>query len=110
MKNKDQILLIEGKFKPEEAREILTNLLLAKIRFHQLKNFSSQERNGCDDSSSTMRIPQLEESLDQIIKMMAEAEQHQILLKIHSEIHIECIHDENRQFHQPEIADCHETW
>lgn len=95
MKNNDQILLIEGKFKPEEAREILTNLLSAKIRFHQLKNFSSIEKNGSDDPVSKSRIPELEESLEKVIAMIAKAANNYSALKIHSEISIEFISSEN---------------
>lgn len=95
MKNHNQILLIEGMFKPEEAREILTNLLSAKIRFHQLKNLSSIEKNGTDDPVSKARIPELEESLEKVISLIANAANNHTALKIHSEIAIEFINSEN---------------
>lgn len=95
MKNHDRILLIEGTFKPEEAREILASMLSAKIRFHQLKNFSSIEKNGTDDPVSKIRIPELELSMEKVISMIANATSNHAVLKIHSEISIEFIKSEN---------------
>ena len=45
----EKLNLIEGNFSGEEAKEILMNVFLAKIHYHELKNFSSQERFGKDD-------------------------------------------------------------
>ena len=55
LKNK-KLKLIEGKFLHDEAKEILRNIFSAKINFHQMKNFSSQERFGKDDKTAVKKI------------------------------------------------------
>ena len=41
MKTKHEIELIAGTYSASDANEILMNLISDKIKFHQLKNFSS---------------------------------------------------------------------
>ena len=57
MTNTQTLKLIEGQFQHEKAKEMLLNLYAAKINFHQMKNFGSQERFGKDDAIAQDRIP-----------------------------------------------------
>lgn len=86
MDNQFKLKLIDGEYSPEESREILMNVFSSKIQFHQMKNFSSQERFGQDDSSAIKRIPQLKDSVDEIQNMIVEAENNNFKLEMKSEV------------------------
>lgn len=58
--------LIEGNFTHEEAKELLFSLFTSKINFHQIKNFSAQERFGKDDLIAVERIPKLKEEMNKL--------------------------------------------
>lgn len=85
----ETMTLIEGVFTEQEASDILLGILTAKIKFHQLRNFSSQERYGCDDATAQKRIPELQRTMSQIKSILAEARTAGKQLRIQSEIHIE---------------------
>lgn len=89
MKNKEKFILIEGKFIPQEAKEILLTVFGDKIQFHQKKNFSSQERFGKEDENSQERIPQLQKSSREILQLIEAAEKEDYLISIHSEVIME---------------------
>ncbi len=78
--------LIKGEYLPKDSREILQNVFSGKIQFHNMKNFSSQERYGKDDKNAVKRIPQLKKSLGKIIKMIETAERNGEQLEIKSEV------------------------
>jgi ribosomal protein L22 len=86
MKNQKIFKLIDGKFSSDESREILQNVFSRKIQFHQIKNFSSRERFGKDDETALVRIPQLNKSLNDIIKIIREAEKNGEQIEIKSEV------------------------
>jgi len=86
MMNNQTFNLINGKFLPKESREILQSIFAGKIQFHQMKNFSSQERLGKDDHTALKRIPQLKKSMEKILKMIESAEKNGEQLEIKSEI------------------------
>ena len=87
LKNK-KLKLIEGKFLHDDAKEILRNIFSAKINFHQMKNFSSQERFGKDDKTAVKKIPILKKELVKLDKILAEAKAKNLNLVITSEINI----------------------
>ena len=87
LKNK-KLKLIEGKVLHDEAKEILRNIFSAKINFHQMKNFSSQERFGKDDKTAVKKIPILKKELVKLDKILAEAKAKNLNLVITSEINI----------------------
>ena len=68
MKIKEPIKLIEGKFSPEDAKEVLLELINHKINFHYLKNFSSEERFGQSIEGSKKRIEYLKEAKRKLLK------------------------------------------
>jgi hypothetical protein len=70
MKTTEKIILIDGNFSPTEAKELLMNLFINKINFHEKKNFSSHERHGKEDETATRRIPELKESVETISEII----------------------------------------
>lgn len=88
MKNQKIFKLIDGRFSSNESREILQNVFSGKIQFHQIKNFSSRERFGKDDEIALIRIPQLNNSLKEIMEMIREAEKNGEQIEIKSEVTI----------------------
>jgi hypothetical protein len=88
MKNTKELKLIDGHFSAEEAREILMNVFIGKINFHENKNFSSEERFGKEDVTALKRIPELQRSMDIISKIIDEAKQNNETLQITSDVHI----------------------
>ncbi|WP_051286106.1 hypothetical protein [Salinimicrobium terrae] len=80
--------LIDNKFTPEEAKEVLLTLINDKIKFHSTKNFSSEIRTGLSQEHSRQRIKELEEAKKEIIALIRKAEDVNILLDVESSIHI----------------------
>lgn len=80
MKDKNKLTLIEGVFSKEEAREILMNIFSTKIKFHELKNFSSQERFGKDDDTALHRIPELKKCIHTIEEIISKVENKKLII------------------------------
>ncbi|MDQ3041426.1 MAG: hypothetical protein M3R11_03490 [Acidobacteriota bacterium] len=91
MKKTETINLVKGTFTPKEAQEILLQLLNSKIKFHNLKNWSSRERFGKPDADSEQRLKYLEESRKKVEMIISEAmdEQKTIIINSSIEINIE---------------------
>ena len=85
-KTTNQLNLIKGQFTADEAKEILTNIFVAKIKFHELKNFSTQIRTGNSDTFSQERIVFLSEELKKIELIVNEAKSLNKKLILKSEI------------------------
>ncbi|CAN5792595.1 hypothetical protein BH11BAC3_BH11BAC3_40230 [soil metagenome] len=88
MTGKKDIKFIDGKFSPEDAKEILVNLMNHKIRFHSMKNFSSEERFGKPVEGSQKRIDELKASREKIILLIQQAVDDKSDLRIESSINI----------------------
>ena len=72
----NQFNIIEGEFTPEEAREILMNLLCEKIRFHEVQVLAKQERREDGLVRNEERISDLKATrskLKELIKMTEQA-------------------------------------
>ncbi|MEO7311260.1 MAG: hypothetical protein ABIX01_12735 [Chitinophagaceae bacterium] len=82
------IKFIEGIFSPQEAKEILTNVINEKIHFHLLKNFSYEERYGEPIAGSQKRIAELRDSREQINLLIQQAVEDRVSLRIQSAINI----------------------
>ena len=65
---------------------MLFSVFKSKIRFHRLKNFSSQERLGKNDENALSRMVQLQETLASIFKVIDSAEKENQTLEIKTEI------------------------
>ena len=70
MKPIQSVKFIKGVFSPDEAKEVLLNLITHKINFHSLKNFSSEERFGKSIEGSQKRIAELRESKEKIVNLV----------------------------------------
>ena len=88
MYNKRQVMLINGIFSDIDAKEILLNVISAKIQFHSMKNFSAKERFGKEDLVSLKRKTDLNYDLLKINELIAHAKANNLYLKIDSTIHI----------------------
>lgn len=85
MSKENKLTLIEGNFNIEEAEEILMGIFNSKIKFHQHKNFSTNERYGKDCETSVKRIPELKQSIEELKEILLKAK------KSNKEIHINSI-------------------
>ena len=84
----NQLDLIKGQFTADEAKEILTTIFLAKMKFHELKNFSTQIRTGKPDSFSQERMLFLGEELKKIELIVNEAKSLNKKLHLKSDISV----------------------
>jgi hypothetical protein len=89
MKTTEKIMLIDGNFSPTEAKELLMNLFINKINFHEKKNFSSHERYGKEDETATRRIPELKESIETILQIINEATAQNQNIEITSTVNVQ---------------------
>lgn len=87
----EKLTLIEGEFFPDEAKEILANIFSTKIHFHEMKNFSSQERFGKQDEIAQQRIPLLQKELKKLNEILSEAKVENKKLLVSSHINISLI-------------------
>lgn len=88
---KNDFELIKGKFSPDEALEILSNLIQKKIDYHNLRSLSHYERFGINDQWSESRIKELKKSLESIRDIIVRAREGGDCLVIKSSISIEVI-------------------
>ena len=88
MKNAEKLVPINDTFTYEEATEILLPLLNARINFHNIKNWSSNERYGKDDETAQMRLPLLRKEADKLTHLLSDAKKQNKRLVVTSEISI----------------------
>lgn len=88
MNDTTNLTLIDGEFSPADAKEILMSIFGSKIQFHQMRSFSAQERFGKQDEVAKGRISKLKKTIEDINKIMAQAEAENKQLSISSEIKI----------------------
>jgi hypothetical protein len=96
MKNTKTLKMIDGNYSIEEAKDILMNMFLSKISFHNIKNWSSQERFGKYDEMAQVRIPELRNEMQKLEEILKEAKTKNKKLIIHSEINISMIEIEEK--------------
>lgn len=87
----DDHILISGEFDNLQAREVLFSLIDSKIKFHNLKNFSHEERFGMKDTESTKRLAELKELRAGILRFLENNEDGDFVYKISSAISIEMV-------------------
>lgn len=88
MKDIEKLTLIDGVFSTEEAKEILMSIFTSKINFHNIKNWSSNERFGKDDESAQRRIPALKNEIENLQIILSKAKANNKKLVVTSEINI----------------------
>ena len=86
MKETETIDLVKGIFTPQEAQEILLQLLISKINFHNTKNWSSRERFGKPDADSEQKLKYLEESRRKVEMFISKAIDKEKNITINSSI------------------------
>lgn len=83
--------LIKGKFSPDDALDILSNLIQKKIHYHDLRSFIHLERLGVNDTWSESRVKELKKSLESIQVIVGKAREQGDHLRIDSTISIEVL-------------------
>lgn len=87
--NKQTKNIVTGEFSASEAKDIVSNLIIQKINFHNLRNFISQERFGKPDEDSLQRMEELKESRQHLFEIINSAREGGKTIKIESDITIE---------------------
>jgi hypothetical protein len=87
---KNEFNLIDGTFKASETCELLSALFLNKVRFHNLKNFSHQERFGTPDIDAQKRIESLEATLENVLNFLKK-HGSEAAFEIHADINIKLL-------------------
>ena len=88
MNKREKLTLIEGKFTGEETKEIITSIFSSKINFHNLKNWSSNERYGKDDEIAQSRIPALKKEMERVLEIVSDKKVKNYRFEITSHINI----------------------
>lgn len=88
METKSNLILINGIFSPEEAKEVLMNILASKVQFHELKNLRSIVTKDSEDQTSISRVRQLKETIEELKLILNEASENNMELSIKSNIEI----------------------
>jgi hypothetical protein len=88
METKVDLLLINGIFSPDEAKEVLMNIFASKIQFHELKNLRAMITTNQDDKTSALRVQQLKETIDEFNAVFQQANENGLELSIQSHIEI----------------------
>ncbi len=81
--------LIDGTFNVADAKEVLLALIDNKIRYHQQRIFSHEERFGKPCQFSEERIIQLRQTRSEIVELLKQYEEQGKDLQIHSDIQID---------------------
>lgn len=91
MNKHESLTLLDGHFTADEAKEVLMSIFHAKIHFHELKNFSSRERFGCDDKVAMERIPELKKSMQRIQDLVSQATENNMDVLVTSVVKVEFV-------------------
>jgi hypothetical protein len=88
MNDTEKLVLIDGIFSHGDAKEILLNIFSSKINFHNIKNWSSQERYGKEDEIAQKRVPALKSEMQKLQELLLLAKAGNKKLIVRSEINI----------------------
>lgn len=86
--NNHQFQLIKGSFTPEEAENVLFELIANKIKFHNLESFILQERYNADTTASQMRIEELKGARESLRQFLQAARENNWNLDINGKVEI----------------------
>ncbi len=73
MNNSKTIDLVKGSFATADAREIVLTLLSTKMKFHNLRNFSCEERFGESDPVAMQKLEYLRQAREEAELFFSEA-------------------------------------
>lgn len=88
MKNCQNLKLTECFFSEDEAKEILISFFNSIINFHNIKNWSSNERYGKQDEISQKRIFELRKEVVKLQVILTEAKLQNKKIVVSSHIDI----------------------
>lgn len=91
MKKNETLTIIEENFTSDEAKDVIMNLFSSKLNYHQIKNWSSQEKFGKNDEIAQEKIPALKNEMKRFEEILLEAKANNKKLVISSEINIELL-------------------
>jgi hypothetical protein len=86
--NSEKLKLIDGVFTDAEAKDILMNVFLSKIKFHERRDFSHQERFGRPDEHAAKRIAMIRSSIDAVQVLLSDAKKNNRSLRIVADVNI----------------------
>ena len=89
----NDVKLVDGTFTPDDAREVLFHLLREKIKFHNRRLFSLDERLGVSDDHSKKRVRELQLSMADVQDLLDQANLLGKRLTIRCDIQIELVDD-----------------
>lgn len=91
MKKNETLTIMDDYFTHDEAKEIIMNMFSSKLNFHNIKNWSSQERFGKNDAIAQEKIPELRNEMKRLEEILIEAKTKNKKLVVSSAINIELL-------------------
>lgn len=86
-----EINLINGSFNREELKELLMDILISKINFHEKKTLSSLIIDGTEDENSNRRVNELKCEVSKFNEFINNLNTDKTKLKVTSTVKIEII-------------------
>ena len=86
-----EIDLLKGEFNPDDLKEVLMELLVSKINFHNKKSLSSKIINGTEDNYCIERVQELRLDIEKVKEIVSSTIQQNKKLKVTGRIKIEII-------------------
>ena len=86
-----ELNLIDGEFNREELKELLMNILMSKINFHEKKTLTSLITVGNEDEISNKRVKELKSEVIKFKEFVNNMNVEKVKLKVTSTIKIEII-------------------
>jgi hypothetical protein len=93
MKTTEKLSLVDSNFSNDEAIEFISKMINSKINYHNIKNWSSQERYGKDDEIAQKRIPELRQHMENLRAFLSDNQNRNKRFLISSEINITLLDD-----------------
>ena len=90
------IKLIDGQFKPSEAKSILFALINSKINFHSMESFGITVRSSGDVSHHEKRIKELRATNAEVKNFLDNATKSNQEIVLHGNIEIELVNAKKR--------------
>lgn len=91
MKKNETLTIMDDNFTHDEAKEIIMNMFSSKLNFHNIKNWSSQERFGKNDAIAQEKVPALRNEMKRLEEILLEAKTKNKKLVVSSAINIELL-------------------
>lgn len=88
MKNLE-LLLLNDSFNHVDAKELIVKAIDKKINFYKLKNLQYQIRYEMPDYSVQQKLAQLQDSREELLKLIDQARQRQSELRIEAAVCVE---------------------